>query len=227
MAASSKSPFSCKEGFDSRSCVSTIVLSSYSSGGVEITGTLLQSILCIFKQLPGENNVVLYPVHQLSLGKSLFFFFFSFVESKISSEHSISDDSTYERTPSHRKSLSQWNRKQSLSSCPTKSSVRAQVVRVLCGRYVSVCVGLKGGGEVLLVIWVVYAGLGVEGLGAMNRAVGGEGERGGGRELVQVFGLAGLVLKAVQVLCLRVVGRDGGKESARETRLLVVRIHHI
>lgn len=91
----------------------------------------------------------------------------------------------------------------------------------------SICVGLKGGGEVLLVIWVVYAGLGLIGLGAVNRAIGGEGERGGGRELIQVFWFAGLVLEAVQVLCLRVVGRDGGKERARQTRLLVVRIHHI
>lgn len=97
------------------------------------------------------------------------------------------------------------NGTEELSSSPTKSSVWAQIPRVLCSRYVSICVGLKGGSEVLLVIWVVYAGLGLEGLSAVNRAIGGEREGGGGRELVQIFGFTRPVLKAVQVLCFRVV----------------------
>lgn len=73
------------------------------------------------------------------------------------------------------------NGTEKLLSCPTEFSVRAQVPRVLCSWYVSICVGLKGGSEVLLIIWVVYAGLGLEGLTAVNCSIGDEREGGWGR----------------------------------------------
>lgn len=65
--------------------------------------------------------------------------------------------------------------------------------------------GLEGGSEILLVIRVVYAILGLVFLNAVDRAVGGEREGGGGWDLIEVLGSIGLVLKAVQVLGLRVV----------------------
>ena len=90
-------------------------------------------------------------------------------------------------------------------SVSIKSSVWAQVLCVLCRRDVSVGVGLEGGGEILLVIGVVYAVLGLVSLNAVDCAVGGEREAGGGLDLVEVLGSTGPVLKAVQVLCLCVV----------------------
>lgn len=114
-----------------------------------------------------------------------------------------------------------------IMSVSTKSSVWAQVLRVLRRWDVSVGVGLEGGGEILLVIRVVYAVLGLVFLNAVDRAVGGEREDGGGQDLVEVLGSVGLVSKAVQVLCLCVVRGDGGEDGARWTRVLVDRIHHI
>lgn len=109
----------------------------------------------------------------------------------------------------------------------TQSSVRAQVVYVCSRRDVSVGVGLKGGGEILLVIGVVHAILGPVFLNAVHGAVGGERQDVGGPDLVEVLGFAAAVLKAVQVLGLRVVGRDGGEGGARRTRVMVVWIHHV
>lgn len=65
--------------------------------------------------------------------------------------------------------------------------------------------GLEGGGEILLVIRVIYAILGLVFLNAVDRAVGSEWDDGWGWDLVEVLGSVGPVLKAVQVLCLRVV----------------------
>lgn len=58
-------------------------------------------------------------------------------------------------------------------SVSTKSSVWAQVLCILCRWYVSVGVGLEGGSEILLIIRVVYAILGLVFLNAVDRAVGG------------------------------------------------------
>lgn len=90
-------------------------------------------------------------------------------------------------------------------SASIKSSVRAQVLCVLRRWDVSVGVGFEGGTEILLVIRVVYAILGLVFLNAVDSAVGGEREDGGGQNLVEVFGSVVPVFKAVQVLCLCVV----------------------
>lgn len=90
-------------------------------------------------------------------------------------------------------------------SVSIKSSVWAQVLCVLCCWDMSIGMGLESGSEILLVIWVVYAVLGLVFLNAVDRAVGGEREDGGGWDLVEVLGSVGPVLKAVQVLCLCVV----------------------
>lgn len=90
-------------------------------------------------------------------------------------------------------------------SVSINSSVWAQVLCVLRRWDVSVGMGLEGGSEILLVIGVVYAVLGLVFLNAADVAIGGEREHGGGRDLVEVLGSVGPVLKAVQVLCLCVV----------------------
>lgn len=59
---------------------------------------------------------------------------------------------------------------------------------------------LKGGGEILLVVWVVYATLGLVFLNAVNRVVGSEWEDGRGWDLVQVLRFHSPIFKAVQVL---------------------------
>lgn len=91
----------------------------------------------------------------------------------------------------------------------------------------SIGVSLKGGGKVLLIVWVVYAVLGGVSLRVFNSVVGSECEAAGGRDVVQVLGLNGTIFKGVQVLRLRVIGGDGGKDAARGTRVLVVGIHHV
>lgn len=64
----------------------------------------------------------------------------------------------------------------------------------------SICVGLEGRREILLVVWVVYAGLSLAVLIAVGCVVGVEGEGGRSRELIEVFRSIGPVLKVVQVL---------------------------
>lgn len=66
--------------------------------------------------------------------------------------------------------------------------------------------GLEGGCEILLVVGIVDATLGLVSLNAVYRAVGGKREdSGGGRDLVEVLGSIRPVLEAVQVLRLGVV----------------------
>lgn len=90
-------------------------------------------------------------------------------------------------------------------SVSTKSSVWAQVLCVFRCWDVSIGVGLEGGSEILLIIRVVYAILGLVFLNAVDRAVGSEWEDGRGRDLVEVLGSDGPVSKAVQVLGFCVV----------------------
>lgn len=87
--------------------------------------------------------------------------------------------------------------------------------------------GLEDGSEILLVIRVVYATLGLVFLNAVDCSIGSEWEDGRGQDLVEVLGSDGPVFKAVQVLSFCVVRRDGGKDAARWTRVLVDGIHHI
>lgn len=111
--------------------------------------------------------------------------------------------------------LSEQSRKQFFFwSFSSKLSVRAQVLCIFRRRDVSIGVGLEGGGEILLVIGVVYAVLRLVFLRAVHRAVGGVREDGRGRELVQVLGTNVSVFKAVQVLGVGAVRWDGGEGAA-------------
>lgn len=87
----------------------------------------------------------------------------------------------------------------------TTTSVRTQVLCVFCCWDVSIGVSLEGGGEILLVVWVVYAVLWCIFLHVLNYIVGSEREAAGGRELVQILGLHGTIFKAVQVFRFCVV----------------------
>lgn len=62
--------------------------------------------------------------------------------------------------------------------------------------------GLEDGGKVLLVIGVVNAVLRLVFLNAVDCAVGGERENGGGWSLVEILGSIETILKAVQVFRL-------------------------
>lgn len=104
----------------------------------------------------------------------------------------------------------------------SQTSVRTEVLCVFCCWDVSIGVSLEGGGEILLIVWVVYAVL-----GGIFLRVGSEWEAAGGRDLVQILGLNGTIFKAVQVFRLCVIGGDGGKDATRGTRVLVVGIHHV
>lgn len=110
--------------------------------------------------------------------------------------------------------LSEQNRKQFFLSFSSKLSVRAQVLCIFRRRDVSIGVGLEDGGEILLVIGVVYAVLRLVFLKAVHRAVGGVREDGRGRELVQVLGTNVSVFEAVQVLGFCAVRWDGGEGAA-------------
>lgn len=112
-------------------------------------------------------------------------------------------------------------------SLSSKSSVWAQVLHVLCCWDVSIGEDLECGGKILLVIGVVYAILQLVFRSAVDCAFGSEREEGVRRDLVEVLGSIGPVSKAVQVLCLCLVRRDGGKDAARSARMLVDGIHHV
>lgn len=124
------------------------------------------------------------------------------------------------------------NRKQSHISplcvdASTKSSVGAQVLCVLSCRNVSVGVGLERGSEILLVVGVVQAVLQLVFLNAGRHAVGHGQKDCGWRDLVEVLGPRGPILKAVQVLWLRVICRDGGEDAVGRPGVLVDGIHQI
>lgn len=65
--------------------------------------------------------------------------------------------------------------------------------------------GLESWSEILLIIRVVYAVLGLVFLHAMNCTIGSDWEDGGGRQLVEVLRSDGPAFKAVQVLGFCVV----------------------
>lgn len=121
----------------------------------------------------------------------------------------------------------EWSRK--IVSCfvATETSVWTEVLCVFCCWDVSVGVSLEGGGEILLIVWVVYAVLGGVSLRVSNYTVGREREAAGGRDLVQILGVNSTVFKAVQVFRFCVIGGDGGKDATRGAGVLVVGIHHV
>lgn len=121
----------------------------------------------------------------------------------------------------------EWSRK--IVSCfvATETSVWTEVLCVYCCWDVSVGVSLEGGGEILLIVWVVYAVLGGVSLSVSNYTVGREREAAGGRDLVQILGVNSTVFKAVQVFRFCVIGGDGGKDATRGAGVLVVGIHHV
>lgn len=112
-------------------------------------------------------------------------------------------------------------------SFPSEPSVRAQVLCVFRRWDVAVGVALEGGSEILLVVGVVYAVLGLVSGEAVHRAVGGEREDGGGRDLVEVLGSRVSVVEADQVLGSSAVRRHGGEGATGRTRVLVDGIHHV
>lgn len=91
----------------------------------------------------------------------------------------------------------------------------------------AVGVALEGGSEILLVVGVVYAVLRLVSGEAVHRAVGGEREDGGGRDLVEVLGSRASVVEADQVLGSTAVWRHDGWGPAGRTRVLVDGIHHV
>lgn len=86
---------------------------------------------------------------------------------------------------------------------------------------------LEGGSEILLVVGVVYAVLGLESGKAVHRAVGGERKDSRGLDLVEVLGSRVSIVEADQVLGSSAVRWDGGEGAARRTRVLVDGIHHV
>lgn len=112
-------------------------------------------------------------------------------------------------------------------SVPWPVSVRAQVLCVLRRWDVAVGVALEGGSEILLVVGVVYAVLGLVPGETVHRAVGGEREDGRGRDLVEVLGSRAPVVEADQVLGSSAVRWDGRESAAGRTGILVDGIHHV
>lgn len=86
---------------------------------------------------------------------------------------------------------------------------------------------LEGGSEILLVVGVVYAVLGLVSGEAVHCAVRGERQDGRGRDLVEVLGSRASVVEADQVLSSSAVQWGGREGAAGRTGVLVDGIHHV